>query len=156
MPSAKEQIDIPSKVKYYAYTKVFLPIFLLSIFVSMSGNTSWFSILFPMLIFIDLPVCIYISILFSSISFTVEGGKITIYSGIFIKRMKIIPLDKIQNVNCVRGPLMQMFGVSGINIWTASPEQLSLGKKGNEHTPDGSLVLTDDLTEWLQEFITRK
>jgi len=152
----KEQISIPAKVKYYAYTKFFLPIFLLSIFASMSGNTSWFSILFSMLIFIGLPVCIYISILFSSISFTVEGGKITIYSGIFTKKSKVIFFDKIQNVNCIRGPLMQMFGVSTINIWTASPEQLSFGKNGSTHTPDGSLLLTDDLTEWLQEVITRK
>jgi len=153
MPTTKELITIPSKVKYYAYTKVLFPIFLFSIFMSIIGFEQWFILFLMLLIIIGLPVCTFISIFYSSISFQVETGKITIYSGIFTKQLKAIFFDKIQNVTCTRGPLMQMFGVSTINIWTASPEQINVGVS---HTPDGSLLLTADLTEWLEGVISKK
>jgi len=149
MIKTKEITKYPLIVKWFALTEILFLLLLLSIPFSLGGKDVWLPFLRLIVIFIGLPVSIYMLLLYRSISFIVEDGRITINSGIITKKSKVIPFNKIQNVNCVRGLLIRIFGLSVVNIWTASPSQININAK----KPDGVLILTVDDAEWLKNFI---
>lgn len=148
-------IKYPFEVKLYAVLEVFLIIFLVSIFVLFISSETWGSSFLFLLIFVGLPVSLYKIILYNSISFILEPGKITINSGIFTRSFKVIPFDKIQNVNSVRTIPMRILSLSTINVWTSSPSQINIKPEGNsKNRPGGSLILSKEDAQWLQKFLT--
>jgi len=139
--------QLPSKVKLYWLTKILL---LLLPFL-------FFPPAFLILvIFLGLPVSLYLLLYYNSFTFIIEDTKITINSGVVIKRSKSIPFNIIQNVENVRGIFHRIFGLSNVNIWTSSPEQIKAYKGSTVHKPDGSLDLLIDDGEWLKNFILAK
>lgn len=139
--------QLPSKVKLYWLTKILL---LLLPFL-------FFPPAFLILvIFLGLPVSLYLLLYYNSFTFIIEDTKITINSGVVIKRSKSIPFNIIQNVENVRGIFHRIFGLSNVNIWTSSPEQIKAYKGSTVHKSDGSLDLLVDDGEWLKNFILAK
>lgn len=65
----------------------------------------------------------------------VGSEEVIIWSGILFRKRVTIPYARIQNVNVVRGPLLLLFGLSGVEVETA-------GQKGSyygSYTSEGYL-----------------
>lgn len=139
---------LPSKIRWYWLTKIIILILLPSLF--------WRPLFWILIIFIGLPIFLYLLLYYNSFSFILEDNKITINSGVIIKRSKSIPFNIIQNVENVRGILHRIFGLSKVDIWTSSPEQIRAYKGSTTHKPDGSLDLVVEDGDWLKNFILGK
>jgi len=140
--------QLPAKLKWYWLTKIIILILLPTLF--------WRPLFWILTIFFGLPIFICLLLFYNSFSFTVEDNKITINSGVIIKHSKSIPFNIIQNVENVRGILHRIFGLSRVDIWTSSPEQIRAYKGSTTHKPDGSLDLVTKDGDWLKNFILGK
>jgi uncharacterized membrane protein YdbT with pleckstrin-like domain len=138
---------LPEKIKPYWLTKIIL---LLLPFLFFPPA---FLIL---IIFLGLPLFLYLLLWYECFNFIIEENKITINSGIIIKRSKSIPFGTIQKVENIQGIMHRLFGLSRINIWTSSPEQIRTHKGTSIHRPDGRLDLLLEDGEWLNNFILDK
>jgi len=147
---------LPSAVKWHVLIELILIAFALSFPFLFFNKEAWFSVFSLTLIFIGLPVFIYFLLYFKSLTFIVENDKITINSGIIVKRSNSISFDKVQNVESNRGILARMLGLSKISIWTSSPEQIKIYRKETIYKPAGSLELMVADGEWLKAFILSK
>lgn len=151
---------LPSKIRWYWLTKIIILIVLFSFIFSLPFlffSKSAFGDLFKFsLIFIGIPIFLYLLLYYNSFSFLVEDTKITINSGVVIKHSKSIPFNIIQNVENIRGILHRLFNISKVNIWTSSPEQIKAYRGSTAHKPDGSLDLLVEDGDWLKNFILGK
>jgi len=143
---------LPASIKWYWLAKIFLLIFIISLPIFIF----WKLIFLILLIFIGLPIFLYLLLYYNSFSFIINDNKITINSGVIIKNSKSIPFSTIQNVENVRRILHRVYGLSKVNIWTSSPEQIRAYKGSTTHKPDGSLDLTSEDGDWLKNFILGK
>jgi len=147
---------LPPKLKWYILVKLLLIIFVPS-FVLYMINTDLGKSFFIFLFFFPvLPVFLYLWLYYSVFSFVVENDKITMNSGIIIKRSKSIPFNQVQNVDIVRGLLQRVFGLCRVNIWTSSVGQIQFSKKEATRRPDGTLDINAPDGEWLKNFILTK
>lgn len=145
---------LPNRVKYYFLAQVIILVLAVSLFYSLAFGAKGFLIAFLIItFFIGAPMIIYLLLLYNSITFIVETNRITLNYGIIIKRSKSVSFDKVQSVENVKGVFKRIFGLSDVNIWTASPEQI--GKKGL-HKPDLTLELLVKDADWLRSFILGK
>jgi membrane protein YdbS with pleckstrin-like domain len=139
--------QLPSKIRWYWLTKILL---------LLSPSLLFFPVFLILVIFLGLPLFLYLLLFYNSFTFIAEENKITINSGVVVKRSKSIPFSIIQNVENVRGLLHRVFGLSRVDIWTSSPEQIKAYKGSTTHKPDGSLDLIVEDGEWLKNFILNK
>ena len=144
---------LPEKLKWYYLIELALAIFLISIIFMFMGTKAWTSFLWVSIIFIGLPVYLYLLASYKVTKFIVEENKITINSGIILKRSKSIAFNSIQNIENVRGLLPQMLGLSNVEIWTSSPSQIKIHKARSENKPDGELMLESFDADWLKNYI---
>ena len=84
----------------------------------------------------------------SALSYRLEGSTLRIDGGVFIRREKSIPLDRITDVEMVQGPLMRCFGLCVLNIQTAGsarqmPEGVLHGLVGPGQTRDAIMAARD-------------
>lgn len=154
MLKVKEVTKFPAAIKWFSMTKIFLIILLVSLPFSFAENGAWPSFFLALIVLIGLPASVYLLLWYDSMSFVVEEKTITINSGIIVRKSKVIPFDKIQSVNCVQGPLMGIFKLSKVNIWTAAPAQINISNGQSENRPDGVLFLMASDAEWLKGFVT--
>ena len=82
-------------------------------------------------------------------SFVLSDKNITINRGLIFRNSSSIRFDRIQDVRGSRGPLLDVFGLEAIALWTASPDQ----RVGNSRRPDGQLLLDVQEAEWLKQFL---
>ena len=68
-------------------------------------------------------------------------------SGVFWKKRKVIPLQKITNANTLQGPLERLFGLGHLNVHTAG--------HGASTSPEGRLVGLEEF-ERIKEEIMQK
>jgi membrane protein YdbS with pleckstrin-like domain len=156
MIKVKEPSAFAIEAKYYLLANLLMFIFFLSVAFSLSGSSNFFKIFLAIAVILGLPFYIYIILLYRSWSFLVDENSITINSGIIVKKSKIIPFDKVQNISQKQGIIMGMFGITNFDIWTSSPSQININKGQTSNKPDGNLVLTTEDAEWLQRFMTSK
>lgn len=152
MINPNSQNKLPAKIKAYWLTQI-ISVFAVAVALSFTVPFSWMTGLvsgFGLL----LGACAYIYLLlyFHFFSFVVEDKKITINSGIIIKRSKTISFDQIQSVDNVRGILAQVFGLTKTNIWTSSPQQINLQSGQSQNLPDVSIILLREDGDWLKNF----
>jgi uncharacterized membrane protein YdbT with pleckstrin-like domain len=143
----------PPIAKWYTLTKITLIILVFSAPFTFGGFEVWLGSIFLAAILFGLPITAFSLIHFKTKSFIVENDKITINKGVLTRTSKSIPFDRIQNVTCVSGLLMRLFGITKINIWTASHSQL---EDGTSIDPDGLLVLLKGDAEYLKNTITNR
>ena len=87
-------------------------------------------------------------------SFIVSEHSITINSGVILRNSNTIDFSKIQNIDNMRGPLQMLFGLTNVNIWTASMNQISFSNRGGGRSrPEAFLPLTKEDAEWLRNYI---
>ncbi len=156
MMNLNTKLQYPPKVKWYIITKISLILLLITIPFSLGGRDVWQGVFWFLAIFIGIPAISYKLLFYKSVSFLLEDNKITISYGIIAKKSDSIPFSNVQNANCVSGLMRRMFGLSTLNMWTASPLQISVRNQRSEHKPDGMLILMADDAEWLRNYITKK
>ena len=92
-------------------------------------------------------------------TYELSQSSITVNSGIIFRQYETIQFDKIQALDNERGPLLMLFGLTLVKVWTASADQLVSGE-GNNHAqirprPDMTLILRRDEAHALREFAMR-
>src|ERR1700722_19752649 len=89
------------------------------------SSPSNFSAFWPgiALVIIGIILPVYKLLWCSAFSFTIGDRNVTINSGVLFRQSKTIDYGRIQNVDNARGPIQMMFGITAVNIWTASQDQ---------------------------------
>lgn len=109
-------------------------------------------------------IAIIHSILYYNLfSYGVTSSNITINSGIIFRESKTVDFIKIQNINNVRGPLLMLFGLTELQIWTASPSQMSytmVSSNGQRNVaprpkPEATLIITKEQAESIRATLTQ-
>jgi len=114
---------------------------------------------FLFLFFVGIPLLFYIFLYIKNFSFVFDQEKITVNSGILIKRSKTISFKNIQSVETITGIVEKFFNISRLEIFTASPKQifsLEGQKKRAKHLPDVTLYLLIEDAQFLKNFILEK
>ena len=129
-------------------------------------SSTSFSATIPALILILLGVFLpcYSIFWYLTFSFMVSEQGITINSGVLFRSSRTIDFNKVQNVDNTRGPLQMMFGLTGVNIWTASQDQLrfstvtigGIPRTRASARPDGKLYLSGQDADYLKDYIAKK
>jgi len=113
--------------------------------------------LFLFLLFIGIPLLFYIFLYIKYFSFVFDEEKITVNSGILIKKSKSVAFKNIQSVETITGIVERFFNISRLEIFTASPQQIfSLQEKKTRHSPDITLYLLIKDAQFLKSFILEK
>lgn len=134
---------------WYQLTALLFGFTILSIPFGIAGN---FAVAFKLFFFfIIVPIFIFLLIENKMISYLFDNSRIVINRGIIFKVNKSIPYSNIQNIKVKTGPLLSIFGLANILIWTASQGQLS--NKGIK--PDGSLIINKDDARFLSDVISK-
>lgn len=87
-------------------------------------------------------------------SYSLSERSITINSGIIFRQYETIDFSRIQTLDLERGPLLWLFGLTEVNLWTASADQFNndAGQPTHAH-PDTTFVLDRDTAESLRSHI---
>lgn len=93
---------------------------------------------------------------YMTFSYIVADQNVTINSGVLFRQSKVIDFNKIQNVDNTRGPIQMMFGLTSVNIWTASEDQFVRSGRNTVMRPEGRLYLSIQDAEDLKGFMTTK
>ncbi len=92
-------------------------------------------------------------------TYEISEHTITVNSGILFRQYETIDFGKIQAIDNERGPLLMLFGLTLIRIWTASADQLTsgLGKEAVriKPRPDMTLILGKDDAAAVRDFAMR-
>ncbi len=153
MLNKNELNHLPKILKWYQFTTLVIMALIFALIFSFIPNSSFWGIFWGFFIILVLPIFIILMIENHAITFVFDDDKITINSGVVAKSSKIMPFDKVQNVNVKTGALLGTFGLSEISIWTASQSQM--GNQG-ETKPDGKLKLKKEDSKILAEIILKK
>ena len=89
-------------------------------------------------------------------SYELHEHTITINSGILFRQYETINFNKIQALNNERDPILMLFGLTRVEIWTASWDQLApnTGTLGQIRSrPDTRLFLHKDEASKLRDFV---
>ncbi len=88
-------------------------------------------------------------------SFELTEHTITVNSGILFRQYETIDFNKVQAMDQERGPLLMLFGLTEINIWTASADQLTFSVGANalktRPRPDVRMLLRKDDAQKLKD-----
>ena len=153
MITLNQKTKIPWSARFYGLSWLLIVLLLITFVFSLGGSgSSAFSFVGSFMIFIAL----WLLLVYACTNFEVSEKTITINSGILIKKSKSIPFDSVQNINNSRGLVAMIFGVSKINIWTASPGQIHINNGNSENRPSGSLLIARNDAEWLKDYILKK
>lgn len=151
------KIKMPVSLAFYRIAKmVFMIGFIVSPFMVFSGFDRWIKLWIGLCASPGIFIIIWIFISTSKISFTFNNRNITKYWGIFFKKSVTIPLTTIQNISTAGGPLLNMFGLSRIMIWTSSPSQIIISNGNSYNSADLGLRIRKEDAEWLQEYLLKK
>ncbi len=74
--------------------------------------------------------------------------------GVWFRRRTIIPLERIQNINVVQGPLMRVYGVKAIQIETAGGAAYHQGPTGSGLS-EGQIPAPEDPDGLAEEIMRR-
>lgn len=89
-------------------------------------------------------------------SYEIGEHAITISSGIIFRQHETINFERIQVVDNERGPLLILFGLTLVELWTSSPDQLATASHSIRPRPDATLLLKKGAAEALKDFVTRR
>ena len=65
------------------------------------------------------PLWIYYGLLLRRLRYEVDEDSVNVYTGVFFRQEKVIPLEKITDIKLLQGPLMRCFGVYTVFLQTA-------------------------------------
>lgn len=152
MIALNQKIKLPWSTRFYGLAWLFILLLGITFVFSLGGaGAEAFNYGGRFMIFI----AVWLLLDYASVSYIVSEKIITINSGILIKKSKSIPFDGVQNINNGRGLVAMIFGVSKINIWTASVGQIHITNGNSQNKPAGSLLIGRDDAEWLKDYILK-
>lgn len=115
------------------------------------------SFLLPILTLVSLLILAYPMLDWYLFSYELTERNITINSGILFRQYETIDFGRVQTMDNERGPLLWFFGLTMVEIWTASADQISfsVGSKSAEARPrpDTVLILKEGDAQSLKDFI---
>ncbi len=115
------------------------------------------SLLLPVILFVVLVILIYPVLYWYLFSYEVSEHALTVNSGIFFRQYETIDFGRIQTIDNERGPLLWLFGLTIVEIWTASADQMQFSVEKNSvktrPRPDTLLILRKDDAQILKDFI---
>lgn len=117
------------------------------------------SALVPVIITLALIITLYPILYWYLFSYELTPNTITINSGILFRQYETIDFGRIQTIENQRGPLLMLFGLTVVKVWTASASQISFSV-GNNATqahprPDTMLILAKNDAQTLKDFMVR-
>lgn len=116
------------------------------------------AILAPAAMLILLIVLCYPALYWFLFSYELAEHAITINSGVIFRSYETLDFNRVQVVDLQRGPLLMLFGLTEVRIWTASADQLTFSVGANTATaaphPDATLLLKKDDAQQLKDVIT--
>jgi membrane protein YdbS with pleckstrin-like domain len=122
-----------------------------------SANIAGFSALIMFVSVMGTILAIAYPILFYLLfSYEIGEHAITINSGIIFRQHETINFERIQVVDNERGPLLMLFGLTLVELWTSSPDQLAAAPHSIRPRPDATLLLKKGDAEELKDFVTRR
>ena len=147
---------LPKKTYLVALTRLVLLLLGISfVFYIPFGKSMPFTNLFIIFgVLLGIPAFLITALKIASASFLINENSITINSGIVIKQSKSIPFNTVQNVSCKAGPVLAQFNLSSVEIWTASPSQITMRNGRSEASPTSVLTLEKEDAHWLKDLIT--
>jgi membrane protein YdbS with pleckstrin-like domain len=100
---------------------------------------------------------------FITYTYTVGIDRLSIKSGVIVTSDKSVQFEEAENTSLVRGPLLMLFGLGNLRVFTSSPGQLQIvtTKNGTRtiHKPDVDIVLpiadTSALAERFSKAVNR-
>jgi uncharacterized membrane protein YdbT with pleckstrin-like domain len=150
-------LNAENKYSPKLYFVILLSTLIPILFFSLLGTSKGFIAIFIFLLFIvEMPIMVYFIFKFDSVSFVVDENKITINKGVFTRRSDTMTFDRIQNIECVTSMLMGIFGVTRLNLWTASPSQVVITEGTSQNIAQGVLFLDSPDADWLKNYILNK
>ncbi len=113
----------------------------------------------PFIVIIALIITLYPILYWYLFSYELTDRTITINSGILFRQYETIDFGKIQTIENERGPLLMLFGLTIVKVWTASASQISFSIGGNSAQahphPDTVLILAKNDAAQLKDFMMR-
>jgi uncharacterized membrane protein YdbT with pleckstrin-like domain len=87
-------------------------------------------------------------------TYSLEAHAITINTGIIFRQYETITFSRIQTINLERGPLLWLFGLTEVRLWTASADQFNDHEDHSHAKPDTKLILDRDAAQEFKDFIS--
>ncbi len=88
----------------------------IALFSAARGNQFW--TFFAIAMFF--PSLLHSAFQYFTLRYRVADGEMTIRKGLFFRRLRTIPVNRIQNIDLVQNPLHRMLGVAEVRVETAS------------------------------------
>jgi uncharacterized membrane protein YdbT with pleckstrin-like domain len=108
------------------------------------------------LILLGIAVLVYLFLYYVLYTYTVSDRSITINSGVIFRDSRTIDFKQIQSVDSTRGPIEMLLGITSVNIWTASPDQMHLSVHQGTGTSDVSTLVDPDALLVLQKEVAEE
>lgn len=149
-----ENNELSNKVYWYSLTRSFLILLIIALsFGILTGDPQNIFLMFVLLFtLLGIPILLIIFLKYKKITFIVENNSLTISSGILKKHSNLIPFSNIQNIESTSGPLLRLFQLDCVKIWTAASPQS--GKVNKKLSPGEELILENENARWLKKFIS--
>src|SRR3989338_49992 len=113
--------------------------------------------LVPVILIVGLIIALYPILYWYLFSYELSEHTITVNSGILFRQYETIDFGKIQSIDNERGPLLMLFGLTMVEIWTASSDQISFNVSPHSTRarprPDTVLILTKNDAAQLKDFM---
>ncbi len=97
----------------------------------------------------------YHALNYALFSFEVNDNAITVYSGVIFRQHETINFSRIQSIENERGPILALFGLTLMEVWTASPNQHASSPAAVPRA-DTRLYLTRDAANQLKNFMLHR
>lgn len=113
--------------------------------------------LVPVIVTIGLIISLYPILYWYLFSYELTQRTITVNSGILFRQYETIDFGRIQTIENVRGPLLMLFGLTIVKVWTASASQISFNVGAHSTQarprPDTVLILSKYDAAELKDFM---
>lgn len=87
-------------------------------------------------------------------TFSLEEHAITVNSGIVFRQYETITFERIQTLDLERGPILWLFGLTEVQLWTASTDQLNDHEAHTHAKPDTTLILARDTAQEFKDHVS--
>jgi uncharacterized membrane protein YdbT with pleckstrin-like domain len=170
MPRLNTRLKQPVAALWYTAlgaVALSLLVLFLGLFVSTAGGSCTgdgcgflnLSFLLPIITLVSLLILAYPVLYWHLFSYELTERNITVNSGILFRQYETIDFGRVQTIDNERGPLLWFFGLTMVELWTASADQISfsVGSKSAEARPrpDTVLILKEGDAQALKDFVMR-
>lgn len=137
--------------------------FSLAVFVSVSIIVITLPAILSLVLIIGILIAsaftvIYPVVQYLLFTYQLTEESITVNSGVLFRQYETINFNRIQVIDNERNPILMLLGLTRVEIWTASPDQVTSSVIGHPHhaRPDTVLLLGKHAAEALKSFILHR